>query len=154
MINLNLEDVSKELERLNNELEYYENRLEEIKSLIYPQSFDYTQIKVDSSNKFTDSMLKYVEIENREQLEVTILYIKSKIRDLEKWKDKELERLSKYGEYVKAVVFLREKEFKISYHGKKRHLTWQEIAYKVHCNEKTARIWYKLGTEERKRTLS
>lgn len=153
MINLNLEDVSKELERLNNELEYYENRLEEIKSLIYPRSFDYTQIKVDSSNKFTDSMLKYVEIENREQLEVTILYIKSKIRDLEKWKDKELERLSKYGEYVKAVVFLREKEFKFD-GRKKRHLTWQEIANKCHCGESTARLWYKLGTEERKNTPS
>ena len=80
------------------------------------------------------------------------MYIKNKIRDIDNWIDQEIKRLANYGETVKAVVYLREKEFKTGYNGKKRHLTWEEIANKVFCSEKSARTWYKLGTEERKRT--
>ena len=96
---------------------------------------------------------QYVELENREQLEVTILYIKSKIRDLNYWKEQEIDRLAKFGETIKAVVFLKEKEFITDYNGKKRHLYWQEIADKVYCSEKSARNWYKLATEERKKSI-
>ena len=149
---MTLESVSKELERLENDLVYYENRLEEIKSLVRPQAVNPDKIIVDGG-KHIDNMLKYVEIENREQLEVTILYIKSKIKDLNQWKEQEIDRLAKYGDTIKAVVFLREKEFISEKNGKKRHLYWQEIADKVYCSEKSARIWYKLATEERKKSI-
>lgn len=147
---MTLESVSKELERLENDLVYYENRLEEIKSLVRPQAINPDKIIVDGG-KHVDNMLKYVELENKEQLEVTILYIKSKIKDLNQWKDKEIDRLAKYGDTIKAVVFLREKDFIIDSTGKKRHLYWQEIADKVYCSEKSARNWYKLAVEERKK---
>jgi len=147
---MTLESVSKELERLENDLVYYENRLEEIKSLVRPQAINPDKIIVDGG-KHVDNILKYVELENKEQLEVTILYIKSKIKDLNQWKDKEIDRLAKYGDTIKAVVFLREKDFIIDNTGKKRHLYWQEIADKVYCSEKSARNWYKLAVEERKK---
>ncbi len=149
---MTLEDASKELERLENDLLYYEGRLAELKSLVMPQATKYDKILVDGG-KHIDSISKYVEVENQQQLEVTILYIKSKINNLENWKEREIERLTKYGETVKAVIFLKEKEFITEYRkGKKikRHLTWQEIADKVYCSEKSARNWYKLGVEERK----
>lgn len=149
---MTLESVSKELERLENDLNYYENRLEEIKSLVRPQSINPDKIIVDGG-KHTNNLLKYVEIENKEQLEVTILYIKSKIKDLNQWKNLEIDRLAKYGETIKAVVFLREKEFVVDNNGKKRHLYWQEIADKVYCSEKSARNWYNLATEERKKSI-
>ena len=101
--------------------------------------------------KHVDSILKYVEVENEQQLEVTILYIKSKINDIDHWINQEIKRLSKYGDTVKAVVFLREKEFKLDRKGKKRHLTWDEIAARVYCSERSARTWYKLGIEQRKK---
>ena len=148
---MTLEDASKEKERLENDLTYYENRLEEIKSLVTPQATKYDKIMVDGG-KHVDNLLKYVEIENKQQLEVTILYIKSKIRDIDSWIEKEIERLTKYGETVRAVVYLREKEVILDSARKKRHLTWEEIADKVYCNEKTARLWYKLGTEQRKKS--
>lgn len=148
---MTLEDASKEKERLQNDLIYYQNRLEEIKSLVIPQATKYDKVMVDGG-KHTDNLLKYVEIENKQQLEVTILYIESKIRDIDTWIDKEIERLAKYGETVKAVVYLREQEFKTNSKGFKRRLTWEEIADKVYCSEKSARIWYKLGTEQRKKS--
>ena len=150
---MTLEEIYKYLEYYENNLEYYENRLEEVKSLVSPQATKYDKILVDGGQHI-DNILKYVEIENSQQLEVTILYIKGKIRDLNILKDKEIDRLAKYGETVKVVVLLKEKEFVRGSHNKRRHLTWEEIARKVHCSEKSARTWYKLGTEERKRTLS
>jgi hypothetical protein len=148
---MTLEDASKERERLENDLRFYENRLETIKSLVEPQATQFDKILVDGG-KHIDNMLKYVEIENEQQLEVTILYIQSKINDIDTWINKEIKRLAKYGETVKAVVFLREKEFKTDSLGKKRHLTWEEIARKVYCSERSARTWYKLGTEQRKKS--
>lgn len=147
---MTLEDASKEKERLENDLVYYENRLEQIKSLVTPQAVKFDKIIVDGG-KHTDNILKYVEIENEQQLEVTILYIKSKIKNIDNWIEKEIERLAKYGETVKAVVYLREKEFKIDSRGYKRRLTWDEIANKVYCSERSARTWYKLGIEQRKK---
>ena len=94
-----------------------------------------------------------MEIENQQQLETTILYIKGRIRDLNILKDKEIDRLAKFGEKYKAVVLLKEREFKNDY-GKKRHLTWYEIGQKLYCDERTARRWYKLAIQERKRVLS
>lgn len=149
---MTLEDASKEKDRLENDLVYYQNRLEEIRGLVIPQATKYDKVMVDGG-KHTDNLLKYVEIENEQQLEVTILYIKSKIRDIDNWIDKEIERLAKYGETVKAVVYLREKEFKTERDGTKRHLYWQEIADKVYCSEKSARSWYKLGIEQRKKEV-
>ena len=153
---MNLEKIYNEIEKLENDLVYYENRLESLKSLVLPQATKFDKVVVDGGKK-SDNILKYVEIENQQQLEVTILYIKSKLRDLNNLKDKEIERLTKYGETIKVVVLLKEREFKVVYKkGKKakRHLTWQEIADKIPCSERSARYWYKLGIEERKRTLS
>ena len=147
---MTLEDASKERERLENDLVFYENRLAELKSLVTPQATKYDKIMVDGG-KHTDNILKYVEIENQQQLEVTILYIKSKLKDIDFWIENEIKRLAKYGETVKAVVFLREKEFKIDDKGNKRHLYWKEIAQKVYCSERSARYWYKLAIEERKK---
>ena len=150
---MNLEVVYNQLEELQNNLEFYENRLEELKSLVNPQATKFDKILVDGG-KHVDSLLKYVEIENQQQLETTIFYIKGKIRDLNVLKDKEIERLTKYGETIKAVVFLREREFKTDYNGRKRHLTWLEIGRKLYCDERTARRWYKLAIKERKRVLN
>lgn len=149
---MTLEDASKEKERLENDLIYYENRLEQIKSLVTPQAVKFDKIIVDGG-KHTDNILKYVEVENEQQLEVTILYIKSKIRDIDDWIEKEVERLAKYGETIKAVVYLRENEFKIDNKGNKRHLYWKEIADKIYCSERSARYWYKLAVEERKKNI-
>ena len=150
---MNLEDIYNKLEYYENQREYYSNRLEEIKSLVTPQSTQYDKVLVDGG-KHIDNLLKYVEIEDSQQLKVTILYIDGKIKDLNLLKDKEIDRLAKYGETVRAVVLLREKEFKMdSYTGKKRHLTWDEIADRVYCSEKSARNWYKLGIEERKKSV-
>ena len=148
---MNLEEIYKEIEHLENDLNYYESRLESLKSLVTPQATKFDKILVDGG-KHVDNILKYVEIENQQQLEVTILYIKAKLRDLNDLKDKEIDRLAKYGEAIKVVVLLREKEFVID-NGKKRHLTWQEIADKTYCSKRSAQYWYKLGIEERKRAV-
>ena len=148
---MTLESIYKELEKLENDLEYYENRLESLKSLVLPQATQFDKIMVDGG-KHVDTLFKYVEIENRQQLEATILYIRAKINDLNVLKDKEIDRLAKFGETTKAVVFLRERDFIIDKHGKKRHLYWEEIADKVYCSEKSARNWYKLAIEERKKS--
>jgi len=150
---MSLEDIYKQIEELENNLEYYENRLENLKSLVIPQATQFDKIMVDGGKR-TDKLLKFVEIENQQQLETTILYIRSRLRDLNILKDKEIDRLTKYGETVKAVVFLREREFKSDYKGNKRHLTWVEIGQKLYCDERTARRWYKLAIKERKRVLS
>ena len=149
---MTLESIYKELEKLENDLEYYENRLESLKSLVLPQATQFDKIMVDGG-KHVDTLFKYVEIENRQQLEATILYIRAKINDLNVLKDKEIDRLAKFGETTKAVVFLRERDFIINKHGKKRHLYWEEIADKVYCSEKSARNWYKLAVEERKKSI-
>ena len=150
---MNLEEVYNQLEELQNNLEFYENRLETLKSLVTPQATQFDKILVDGGQHI-DNILKYVEIENQQQLETTIFYIKGRIKDLNTLKDKEIERLTKYGETIKAVVFLREREFKTDNNGKKRHLTWVEIGRKLWCDERTARRWYKLAIKERKRVLS
>ena len=142
---MTLEDASKEKEN-------YQNRLEKLKTLVTPQAVKFDKIIVDGG-KHTDSILKYVELENEQQLEVTILYIKSKMKDIDEWIEKEVERLAKYGETIKAVVYLRENEFKIDDKGNKRHLYWKEIADKVYCSERSARYWYKLAVEERKKNI-
>lgn len=149
---MTLEDASKERERLENDLIYYQNRLEKLKTLVTPQAVKFDKIIVDGG-KHTDNILKYVEIENEQQLEVTILYIKSKMKDIDDWIEKEVERLAKYGETIKAVVYLRENEFKIDDKGNKRHLYWKEIADKIYCSERSARYWYKLAVEERKKNI-
>ena len=69
---MTLEDASKEKERLENDLIYYQNRLEKLKTLVTPQAVKFDKIIVDGG-KHTDSILKYVELENEQQLEVTIL---------------------------------------------------------------------------------
>lgn len=153
---MNLEKIYNEIEKLENDLNYYENRLESLKSLVTPQATKFDKVVVDGGKK-SNNILKYVEVENQQQLEVTILYIKAKLRDLNNLKDKEIERLTKYGETIKVVVLLKEREFKVIYkkgRKTKRHLTWQEIADKIPCSERSARYWYKLGIEERKRVLS
>ena len=147
---MTLEDIYNQLEELENNLEYYENRLEQLRSLITPQATKYDKVMVDGGNH-VDNLLKYVEKENDQQLEATIIYIKGRIRDLNILKEKEINRLSKYGDTIKAVVCLKEREFKTDWGGKKRHLTWQEIADKVYCSPRSARYWYKLGVEERKK---
>lgn len=149
---MTLETIYKEIEKLENDLEYYENRLLSLKSLITPQATQFDKVMVDGG-KHVDNIFKYVELENKQQLEVTILYIKSKLKDLNILKDKEIDRLAKFGETTKAVVFLRERDFIIDNKGKKRHLYWDEIADKVYCSEKSARNWYKLAIEERKKRL-
>ena len=147
---MTLEEIYNQLEALNNNLEFYERRLEKLKSLVMPQATQFDKIMVDGG-KHVDNILKYVEAEDSQQLESTISYIKSKIEDLNNLKEKEIQRLSKYGETITAVVCLKEKEFKTDWNGKKRHLTWQEIADKVYCSPRSARYWYKLGIEERKK---
>lgn len=149
---MSLEEIYNQLEELENNLEFYENRLEQIKSIVIPQATKFDKIMVDGG-KHTDNILKYVEIENSQQLENTISYINGRIKNLIELKDKEIERLAKYGECVRAVVCLKEKEFIKEWNGKKRHLTWQEIADRVYCSPRSARYWYKLGIEERKRTM-
>ena len=147
---MNLEEIYNELEKLNNDLYYYESRLETIKSLVRPQAVKFDKILVDGG-AHSDNLLKYIELENEHQLETTILYIKNKIKDLTTLKDNEIDRLAKFGETIKAVVFLKEKEFIVDDKGKKRHLYWQEIADRVYCSEKSARRWYKLAIEDRKK---
>lgn len=149
---MTLETIYKELEKLENDLEYYENRLESLRSLVLPKATQFDKIMVDGG-KHIDTLLTYVDLENKQQLETTILYIKGKINDLNTLKDKEIDRLAKFGETTKAVVFLRERDFIVDSSGKKRHLYWEEIAEKVYCSEKSARNWYKLAVEERKKVL-
>lgn len=148
---MNLEEIYKEIESLQNQLEYYQNRLTEITTLVMPKSTQYDTVIVDGG-KHVDVINKYVELEDREQLKATIYYISRKIKNLNDLKDKEIERLTKYGEVVKAVVYLKEKEFKIDYYGRKRHLTWEEISKKVYCSPRSARYWYKLATKEREKS--
>jgi hypothetical protein len=149
---MTLETIYKELEKLENDLEYYENRLESLRSLVLPKATQFDKVMVDGG-KHVDALLTYVDLENKQQLETTILYIKGKINDLNTLKDKEIDRLAKFGETTKAVVFLRERDFIVDSSGKKRHLYWEEIADKVYCSEKSARNWYKLAVEERKKVL-
>lgn len=149
---MTLETIYKELEKLENDLEYYENRLESLKNLVMPKATQLDKVKVDGG-KHIDSILKYVELENQQQLEATIDYIKNKMQDLNTLKDKEIERLAKFGEAIKAVVFLREKEFIVDGYGKKRHLYWNEIADRVYCSPRSARYWYKLAIEERNKSI-
>lgn len=154
MIKINLEDVYNQLEELENNLEYYENRLEQLRSLVTPQATQFDKILVDGG-KHTNNLLKYVELEDEQQLANTISYIRNKIRDLNILKDKEIERLAKYGETIKAVVLLKEREFKTEWvgtHKRKRHLTWNEIADRVYCSRRSAINWYHLGVEERKKS--
>lgn len=147
---MTLEEIYNQLEELENNLEFYENRLEQVKSLVMPKATQFDKVMVDGGKK-VDNILKYVEIEDSQQLENTIKYIKGRIENLNTLKEKEIARLAKYGECIRAVVCLKEKEFIREYNGKKRHLTWQEIADRVYCSPRSARYWYKLGIEERKR---
>lgn len=149
---MTLETIYKELEKLENDLEFYENRLLALKSLVTPQATKFDKIVVDGG-KISNNLLKYVELENQQQLEATIDYIKNKMQDLNTLKDKEIERLAKFGEAIKAVVFLREKEFIVDGYGKKRHLHWDEIADRVYCSPRSARYWYKLAIEERNKSI-
>ena len=147
---MSLEEIYNQLEELENNLEFYQNRLEKIRCLVMPQATKYDKVLVDGG-KHVDNILKYIEIEDEQKLLDTISYIKDKINDLTILKDKEIERLTKYGDGVKTVVFLKEREFIREYNGKKRHLTWQEIADRLYCSDRTAINWYNIGIEERKR---
>lgn len=148
---MNLEEIYNQIEELENKLNYYKSRLEEIKTLVSPQSMQYDTIIVDGGIH-VDTISKYVELEDQNQLKATINYIQKKLKNLNDLKDKEIIRLTKYGETVKAVVYLREKEFRRDTYGKKRHLTWEEIGRKAYCSPRSARYWYKLATEERKKS--
>jgi hypothetical protein len=148
---MDLEEIYNQLEKLNNNLEFYQNRLDKLKCLVMPKATQYDKVMVDGGKR-VDNILKYVELEDEQKLTDTILYIKGKIDDLNILKEKELERLTKYGEGIKAVVILKECEF-IEEYGKKRHLTWQEIADKLYCSKRTAINWYNLVIKDRKRVL-
>lgn len=146
---MTIDKANKELNKLYNDLNYYNNRLISLLSLVLPKSTDMINERVDGGNRI-DKFLKYVELEDKDKLEATIVYIQKQITDLEMWKRREIDRLNQYEEWVQEAVFLRENEFVIDkWSGKKRHLKWEEIAKKMHCSKRSAINYYNEGIKKR-----
>lgn len=149
MESLTLDSVAKEIDKLENDRLYWEQRLEQINSLTRPQSTDLKNERVDGGKK-VDKLLQYTEIKEELGIEDTLKYIKDKLLALNEWVERELERLDRYGETEKKVVYLREhKRVRDRYTYRMRNMTWNEIAKETHYSERAVRLFYEKATRNR-----
>lgn len=149
MKELTLESASKELEKLENDWRYWYSRMEQIVSLVLPKATSIESDKVDGGKR-VDTLLKYCELKNELQIDITLRYIEDKIASLNIWIENELKRLDKYNEIEKSIVFLREKKkVKDKYNGRIRSMTWNEIAKEVHYSERSVRYFYQNAMKKR-----
>jgi len=149
MKELTLESASKELDKLENDRRYWYSRMEQIVSLVLPGAANLDGEKVDGGKR-VDTLLRYCELKDELQIDITLKYIEDKIKSLNIWIENELKRLDKYNDVEKSIVFLREqKKIKDKYTGRMRTMTWDEIAKEVHYSEKSVRLFYQNAIEER-----
>lgn len=149
MKELTLESASKELDKLENDWRYWYSRMEQIVSLVLPGAANLDGEKVDGGKR-VDTLLKYCELKDELQIDITLKYIEDKIISLNLWIENELKRLDKYSEIEKSIVFLREqKKVKDKYTGRMRNMTWKEIAKEVHYSERSVKYFYQNAVEER-----
>lgn len=149
MKELTLESASKELDKLENDRRYWYSRMEQIVSLVLPGAANLDGEKVDGGKR-VDTLLRYCELKDELQIDITLKYIEDKIKSLNIWIENELKRLDKYNDIEKSIVFLREqKKIKDKYTGRMRTMTWDEIAKEVHYSEKSVRLFYRNAIEER-----
>lgn len=149
MKELTLESASKELDKLENDRRYWYSRMEQIVSLVLPGAANLDGEKVDGGKR-VDTLLRYCELKDELQIDITLKYIEDKIKALNIWIENELKRLDKYNDIEKSIVFLREqKKVKDKYTGRMRTMTWDEIAKEVHYSEKSVRLFYQNAIEER-----
>ena len=149
MKELTLESASKELDKLENDRRYWYSRMEQIVSLVLPGAANLDGEKVDGGKR-VDTLLRYCELKDELQIDITLKYIEDKIKALNIWIENELKRLDKYNDIEKSIVFLREqKKIKDRYTGRMRTMTWDEIAKEVHYSEKSVRLFYQNAIEER-----
>ena len=81
MKELTLESASKELEKLENDWRYWYSRMEQIVSLVLPKATSIESDKVDGGKR-VDTLLKYCELKNELQIDITLKYIEDKIASL------------------------------------------------------------------------
>ena len=149
MKELTLESASKELEKLDNDWRYWYSRMEQIVSLVLPSAANLDGEKVDGGKR-VDTLLRYCELKDELQIDITLKYIEDKMNSLNTWIENELKRLDKYNEIEKSIVFLREKKkVKDKYTGRIRNMTWNEIAREVHYSEKSVRSFYQNAIKKR-----
>lgn len=149
MKELTLESASKELEKLENDWRYWYSRMEQIVSLVLPSAANLDGEKVDGGKR-VDTLLRYCELKDELQIDITLKYIEDKMASLNTWIENELKRLDKYNDIEKSIVFLREKKkVRDKYTGRIRHMTWNEIAREVHYSEKSVRSFYQNALKER-----
>jgi hypothetical protein len=142
MEELTLENAAKEIDKLENDKIYWENRLEQIKSLTMPKSTDIQNERVDGGARI-DKLLKYTELKEELGIDDTLKYINDKILSLNKWIERELKRLDKYGETERKIIYLREnKKVRDKYTNRIRQMTWREIAKETHYSERSVRYFY------------
>lgn len=149
MKELTLESASKELEKLENDWRYWYSRMEQIVSLVLPSATNVDNEKVDGGKR-VDTLLRYCELKDELQIDITLKYIEDKIASLNIWIENELKRLDKYNEIEKSIVFLREKKKVIDkYNGRTRRMTWNEIAKEVHYSERSVQYFYQNALKKR-----
>ena len=116
--------------------------MEQIVSLVLPSAANVDNEKVDGGKR-VDTLLRYCELKDELQIDITLKYIEDKIASLNIWIENELKRLDKYNEIEKSIVFLREKKkIKDKYNGRMRRMTWNEIAKEVHYSERSVQYFY------------
>ena len=151
MKELTLESTSKELEKLENDWRYWYSRMEQIVSLVLPGAANLDGEKVDGGKR-VDTLLKYCELKDELQIDITLKYIEDKIISLNLWIESELKRLDKYNDIEKSIVYLREnKKVKDKITGRVRNMTWNEIAKEVHYSERSVRYFYQNAIEKREK---
>lgn len=151
MKELTLDSASKELEKLENDWRYWYSRMEQIVSLVFPGAVNLDGEKVDGGKR-VDTLLRYCELKDELQIDITLKYIEDKMNSLNVWIESELRRLDKYNDIEKSIVFLREKKkIKDKYTGRTRNMTWNEIAKEVHYSERSVKYFYQRAIEEREK---
>lgn len=135
LLNMNITQLKSKIEELENNLNYLLEKKQQAFNLTQPKASQLKEVCVVGGTR-ENLYDKYV-IKN-EKLDPAIEFVQEEIALLEKYLNKELERIDKYDEWEQKVIYLKEE-------GK----TWLYIACNTPFSIRTCQRIYRRYTNKR-----
>jgi hypothetical protein len=135
LLNMSITQIKSKIEELENNLNYLLEKKQQAFSMTQPKASQLKEVCVVGGTR-ENLYDKYV-IKN-EKLDPAINFVQEEIALLEKYLNKELERINKYDEWEQKVIYLKEE-------GK----TWLYIACNTPFSIRTCQRIYKRYTGKR-----
>jgi hypothetical protein len=135
LLNMSITQIKSKIEELNNNLEYLLEEKEQAFLMTQPKATQLKEVSVLGGKR--ESIYDKYVIKN-EKLDPAIDFVQNKIKMLEDYLNKELERINKYDEWEQKVIYLRSS-------GK----TWLYIACNTPFSIRTCQRIYSKYTKKR-----